>query len=335
MKNYLYYTGIDVSKKTLDYCVLDAATSQVVLHGKIANDITGISKLFDTFSKRGMDITRMFFCFENTGVYSLGLHIYFSEHDLDCSEVPALEIKRSRGLRRGKSDTVDAKDIALYSIRNRDKLKISRVPSKEIMSLKILLSEREKTVEAIKSFCMGKENVGFVQEEVLEIWQEGNKNIIEELRRYLHEIEQKMEDVIKQTEELSRQQELLMSIPGIGKTIAVYVIIATRGFTSFSNARKFACYAGVAPFEYSSGASVRGKTRVSPLADKKIKALLHLAAINAIRSDKELKDYYQRKKKEGKHSLLVLNNVKFKLIGRIFAVVNRDAKFVNTLKFSA
>lgn len=67
----------------------------------------------------------------------------------------------------------DAKDIALYSIRNKDKLKISRVPSKGIRFLKILLSEREKTVEAIKSFSMGKENVGFVQENVLEIWTEG------------------------------------------------------------------------------------------------------------------------------------------------------------------
>ena len=162
-----------------------------------------------------------------------------------------------------------------------------------------------------------------------------NKNIIEELRRYLREIEKKMDSVVKQTEQLNRQQELLMSIPGIGQTIAVYLIIATKGFALFCNSGKFACYAGVAPFEYTSGTTVRGKTRVSPLVDKKIKAMLHLAAINAIRTDKELKDYYQRKKKEGKYSLLVLNNVKFKLIERIFAAVNRNTEFVNTIKFSA
>ncbi|WP_420188100.1 hypothetical protein M1B74_07870 [Bacteroides pyogenes] len=88
-------------------------------------------------------------------------------------------------------------------------------------------------------------------------------------------------------------------------------------------------------FEYTSGTTVKGKARVNPLADKKIKAMLHLTAINAIRTDKELKGYYQRKKKEGKHSLLVLNNVKFKLIGRIFATVNKNTKFVNTIKFPA
>ena len=88
------------------------------------------------------------------------------------------------------------------------------------------------------------------------------------------------------------------------------MIIATKGFTSFQNARQFACYAGIAPFEYSSGTSIRSKTRVSHLADKKMKSLLHMASLNAVRFDAEIKAYYERKKEEGKHTMLVLNNVK-------------------------
>ena len=62
-----------------------------------------------------------------------------------------------------------------------------------------------------------------------------------------------------------------------------------------------------------------GMHRVSSFADKKLKSLLHVA----IKYDPELRNYYQRKKEEDKHSMLVLKNIKCKLVGRIFAVIKR------------
>ena len=125
------------------------------------------------------------------------------------------------------------------------------------------------------------------------------------------------------------------SIPGIGRVTALYLITITQVFARFANGRKFACFAGVAPFEYRSGSSIRGKTKVSPLANKKIKSLLHMASLSAVRYDPELRLYYKRKKEEGKHSMLVLNNIKFKLIQRAFAVINRQTPYVVTSKFAA
>ena len=104
-------------------------------------------------------------------------------------------------------------------------------------------------------------------------------------------------------------------------------------FIVFKDWRKFACYSGIAPFEYSSGSSVRARTKVNHFADKKIKSLLHLVALNAIKYDNELKEYYQRKRNEGKHTLLVLNNIKCKIVSRAFAVISRESPFVNTYKF--
>ena len=335
MKNYLYYTGIDVSKKTLDYCVVNAVSSEVVLQEKTENSVKGMDSMLCRMKAEKINLDELFFCFENTGVYSAPLSFFLSQRRKDYVEVAALEIKKSKGITRGKNDTTDARDIAFYGLRNRDKLELSRIPSKEIITLKVLLSEREKTVEAIKSFSMSKENVGFLPDEVSLLWIEGNHKMIKQLKEYLSELDIKIETIITGSLELNTQKELLMSIPGIGKTIAVYMIIATRGFTSFKNSRKFACYAGVAPFEYSSGTSIRGRTKVSPFADKKMKSLLHMAALNAIRCDAELKTYYERKKMEGKHTLLILNNVKCKLIGRAFAVINRKSEFVNIYKFSA
>ena len=99
--------------------------------------------------------------------------------------------------------------------------------------------------------------------------------------------------------------------------------------------RKLACYAGVAPFPYQSGTNIKGRTKVHPLADKKLKSLLNMCAIVAVRHDKELKAYYERKVEEGKAKMLVINNVRRKLLSRVFVVINRKTPFVNTFKFAA
>ena len=49
---------------------------------------------------------------------------------------------------------------------------------------------------------------------------------------------------------------------------------------------------------------------------------------------RKLKLYYERKKEEGKHSLLALNNVKCKLVSRIFAVIKRETPYVKTHQFA-
>jgi transposase len=94
--------------------------------------------------------------------------------------------------------------------------------------------------------------------------------------------------------------------------------------------KKLACHAGVAPFEYKSGSSVRGRPGVSQHARKRLKSLLHLAAMTAIRLKGELQEYYQRKVREGKNKMLVLNAVRNKLIHRLYAVVKRGEKYDKT-----
>ena len=84
-----------------------------------------------------------------------------------------------------------------------------------------------------------------------------------------------------------------------------------------------------------SGTSIHGRTKVHPLADKKLKSLLNMCAIAAVRFDKELKYYYERKLTEGKNKMLVINNVRCKLLARVFAVINRNTPFINTFKFAS
>ena len=115
---------------------------------------------------------------------------------------------------------------------------------------------------------------------------------------------------------------------------ALMTIAYTENFIGFTNPRSYAVYVGVVPFEYSSGTSIRGRKRVSPIANKELKQELNQAARSAIQWDPELKDYAIRKMTNKCYGI-VLNNVKFKLILRMFAVVKRQAVYVDNYKKAA
>ena len=333
MKNYRTYIGIDVAKLTLDFCLL--TEDQQPEQDQILNTQKSIDNFLKKSNKSGYQMDNTLFVFENTGIYSSLLALVLSENSLDYAQVPALEIKRSLGITRGKSDKVDAKEIAHYAKRNADKITLSVLPELSLQQLKLVFSEREKTVAAIKIFERTKENEMFLSKEVFGSVKTINNQTVKHLKKQLALLDEKIKKLIREDENLYEQQQLLKSIPGIGEVTSVYLLMATKGFTAFENARKFACYSGVAPFEHTSGTSIKGKTRVSHLADKKMKTLLHMVSLTAIKYDPELKEYYSRKKAEGKHTMLVLNNIKCKIVYRIFAVIQRKSNFVNLHKFAA
>jgi transposase len=206
---------------------------------------------------------------------------------------------------------------------------------KSVLQLRLLFTEREKALKSLASFEKTPENKDFMEKEVYDVVASTNNVIIKQLKKTLKSIEEKMHAIIAEDENLKLQYQLVTSIPGIGMQTAVYLLIATKGFDAFDNWRQLACYAGVAPFPNQSGTSLKGKTKVHHLADKKLKSLLNMCALVAVRYDKELKKYYERKVGAGKPKMLVINNVRGKLLARVFAVVNRKTPFVNTQKFAA
>ncbi|OAV72332.1 Transposase IS116/IS110/IS902 family protein [Bacteroidales bacterium Barb6] len=142
--------------------------------------------------------------------------------------------------------------------------------------------------------------------------------------------------MIESDETPYEQHKRLCTVEGIGDKTAVKMIVVTKGFTDFTDARKFCCHAGMAPFSYSSGSSIRSRSRILHRADKSIKALLQRAAlVVATRCRGELHEYYERKVAEGKNRMSVLNAVRAKLVHRMFAVIrnNQDYQkdYVNAL----
>lgn len=334
MKKYLFHVGIDISKSKLDAVILKAENPIDQEHFIVDNNQKGVKSILTLLSKRKIDLSKVLFCFENTGVYTFPLNICLSGQNLDYWIVPAIEIKRSKGISRGKNDKADARDIALYSLRCIDKLHLSNIAEKEILELRLLYTEREKVMKAIRLFQSSEENEGFMPKSILRSVSIINSKTLKSLKQTQKCIEKKISEVIKANTVLNQQIELLKSVPGVGPQTALYLIIATKGFKAFDSWRKFACYAGVAPFEYSSGSSIRGRTKVNHMADKKIKSLLNMCALSAIKYDAQIKEYYEKKKEEGKHTMLVLNNVRCKIISRAFSVIKRQTPFINTHKFA-
>jgi len=138
------------------------------------------------------------------------------------------------------------------------------------------------------------------------------------LETSLAEFNRRIEDLLKEDIQLSRQAEIVMSIPGFGNVVASKIIIATQGFTRLTNPRALACYSGIAPFEHRSGTSIKGKTRVSHLANKDLKKMLHLA----------------RKVGEGKNKMSVINAVRNKLIHILMACIKNNTTYEKNFNHS-
>ncbi|HVA98984.1 MAG TPA: IS110 family transposase [Bacteroidia bacterium] len=335
MKKYLVTVGIDVSKSKLDVRFVFEPANTEHPHIIVANNEKGIKGIISFLKKQKIQPDDALFCFENTGLYSMPLSIYFSKQQLDYWEIPAVEIKRSKGISRGKNDKVDAKDIAFYAVTHGHKLKLSQIPEQDILKLQLLYSEREKLLKAIHAMEASVEATNFLSKEVTNEVMAINKKTVAQLKVSLKKIDAAIIVIVKSNKQLEDCFQLATSVPGVGKQSAIYLIIKTRCFTRFKNWRKLACYAGIAPFEYSSGSSIKGKTKVSHVADKKMKSLLNMAALSAKKYDKEISDYYVRKINEGKNPMLVMNAIRCKILSRVFAVINRQTPFVNTQKFAA
>jgi transposase len=331
-KSYQIFVGIDVSKSKLDYCIVKHNDPGKHQFGVISNTAKAIAAFIKQLKKVAAKDAAILFCLENTGVYSMPLCYWLQQSEKDYWVVPALQIKRSKGIARGKTDRLDAKDIAYYAISHLHQLNLSKLPENDFIELRLLLAEREKIVKAINTFNGAKENKNYLPQKVIKAVLEHSQATLLFLQKQLRKIDQLIKAMVDRNPVFKQQDELLQSIPGIGKQTSVILIAYTQSFSLFKNHRQFACFAGVAPFEYSSGSSVRGKTKVSHLANKKIKTALNMAALSAKKYDPQLKQYFEKKIMEGKNKMLVLNAIRCKIISRAFAVINRNSKYVNTMK---
>lgn len=328
---YKDFIGIDVSKSVIDVVIYSNK-----LHAKFGNDEQGFKKMIEWLEKQiDFGLEEVLFALEHTGLYSLWLSIFLDERKYDFTMISGLAMKRSQGLVRGKSDKADACRIAEYAYEKKKKLRLYQMPSQTILTLKRLFSYRERLVKERAAFLgRNKEYKTFLSKEENSVLFESHQRMITHFNREVQVVEKELDRLIKNDEALHKQYSLINTIKGVGPQTSIMMIVLTNGFTSFPVWRKFATYAGIAPFPNESGTNIK-KTRVSHLANKRIKALLSCCACSSIQFNPEMKQYYQRRIEEGKHKMSTINIIRNKLLSRIFAVVQRQTPYVDTLKYTA
>lgn len=325
--NQSYFIGVDVSKEKLDVCVI-TASNEIILEKIILNKPAKI-KLFLAQLVRRLKIAspQILICCEHTGVYAKPLESICVELGYALWMENPYKIKKASSDIRGKSDKKDALRIANYALRYRDKAILCKSIAPEQNQLRSLLCARETLLLQLTTLRQQLNETKDYDPERHEVLKACYSKLIRSIKKELDVIEQRLDYVISSDSKIQQNVTLLKSIPGIGRQNALNFVIFTNNFTLFNSGKHLACYAGVVPFPNQSGTMIK-RDRVSSFANKKLKKLLHLAAMAAVKVHGELRAYYIRKVAEGKNKMSVLNAVRNKLVQRMFAVVQRQSPYV-------
>ena len=332
MANYNYFIGIDIGKSTNAICVIDTEENRR-LECSIPNTKAGMQTLLDKLNRLpDFNLATALFCMEHTGIYCRPIVGFFYPLEANLWLQSAVHIKHSLGLKRGKTDKADARLIAKYSIRHQADKRLFALTDNDLAVLRQLAQQRDRLMEMTKTFTdlsQDYQAMGLTTE--LKLHQQTSELALVALRKQIALVEKQIDGHIKASSAIKTNMALLMSIPGVGRQTALFMLIFTGNFTRFDDPKKLASYAGVAPFAYESGTSVRGRTAVSQMANMKLKHLLHMAALGAVRSEGEMKQYFERKVASGKRKMSVYNAIRNKLVHRMMAVMARKAPYVAEL----
>ena len=320
-----FFIGIDVSKETIDVsCFNPSQMSGPEYVGEYKNQPCGYRALVKDLRAfcGGIGVGRWLLCCETTGVYDRNLCKWACGKGLFIWRENALQINKSVGVRRGKDDKTDLMVITDYAFRHKDKAVRYELPSPALSALKELYTYRRALVAtrtAVKSrLCSSRlvkdgQASRFICKDL-----EWQINILDDS---IKKCEAKIKEVIAGDEQIRENYLRITSMKGIALVNAVAMIVFSGNFVKVPTANKLACAAGCAPFRKKSGTSIDKRSNVRKLSNRDFKGVMSMAAVQAIRFDKNLHDYAERLRRNGKPEKIIKNNVRNKLIHRAYALV--------------
>lgn len=327
------YLGIDVSKLNFDVSliVLNKGQKQPLVTNKFDNDARGLLCFKTWLDHHGVTFNaHSLLVIENTGIYHRLIWNFCTTHLLPIFIGNGADLKWSFGIARGKNDKVDSMRLCDYAYKNYEDIQPTTGLNKTLITLKDLLSNRSKLLKLKNAI---KQTLGELKVSNDKITQalmvNLNKPALDGLKKSLKQIDTELLKIIKQDQSILTNYNHMLSVPGIGKITAIFIICCTNNFAIKITGKQLANYAGVVPFENTSGTSVKGRSRVHFMSNKDLKSLLTMGALSAIQAYPEFKDYYDRKIKEGKKHLQVLNAIKNKMLLRVASVINLQKDYVN------
>jgi transposase len=148
-------------------------------------------------------------------------------------------------------------------------------------------------------------------------------------------IEEQLAQLDKEIKEIYKElDEFLTTIPGVGDILAPAILAEIGDISNFSSPRKLVAFAGIDPSSNQSGDSRSVNEKTSKRGSPYLRNAIYSAAFVAISNDEHMKDYYYRKKAEGKHHYVALAGVQRKMLQIIWALLTEKrayAPYTSTL----
>ena len=317
MNKDIKYYGIDISKHVFDVCDSSGESSQY------KNNVKGFKQFVKSLRVNSHCVM------EATGYYHYQLAYYLLESSIKVSVENPLSVKRfiQMKLSKVKTDKSDAKMICEYA--QKVEMRLWEGQSKnqiECLQISRLLDLYFKQSTAVKNKIHGEKVLGKPSSLVMKSLQQSKRNI----EKLIKELELRLTEIVK-----SEHQELLTlleSIPGMGRKTSMMLIVLTDGFKRFETAQQLCSYSGLTPTIRQSGSSVRGRSRISKVGNKKLRNLLFMCSFTACEHNKACKQMYDRIVAKGKSKKLALIAICNKLLKQAFAIAKSGLMFDETYK---
>lgn len=288
------YVGIDVSKTNLDIYILPQNKAFTV-----NNDKPGVKKLFKVLPKEVILIV-----LEATGGYEKAVARELEKAKLPISVInprQARDFAKALG-QLAKTDKIDSRILALFAEKIGPSPRLLK--SAKLQALSDLKNRRRQLLDMITMEKNRLEKASLTIKRII-------TKTIKFLQKELNEIDEKLVDAIKEDAELSRKDQLLRSINGVGPVLSA-TLLADLPELGTTTHKKISALVGVAPFNRDSGTFVGGRTIWGGRAS--VRATLYMATLAAIKSNSKLKTFYQHLCKAGKAKKVALIACMHKLL---------------------
>ncbi len=150
---------------------------------------------------------------------------------------------------------------------------------------------------------------------------------IDDLDCRIKKFRKDIQDHIDNDPNLKQQKDLLISIPGIGDKTVATLLSHFSTINKFDGAKKLAAFCGVAPREFQSGSSVKGRGGMSKIGSAQLRKALFLPTMVAIRYNPTIIKMKERLSLQGKAKMVIIGAAMRKLIHVIFGVLKNNAPF--------
>jgi transposase len=324
MTSFKYFVGVDIASTTFTACVGITPWEIVMKPDTFDNHEDGFASFLGRLKEQNLPPDHTVVCMESTGVYGEGLAYFLVASGYSVAVEPPLNIQRKFPVNSSKNDLQDCQHIAEYACRYTDKLSLWKPRDAVLEQVKLLLSTRQQFSTQL---TVHKNSLHAINRKMVssELARKVHADMIQQITKHIKSIDLEIRRLIDSDPTFKAALLLLLSIPGIGLQLAAHLIIMTQYSL---DPRELSAFVGICPYEHQSGTSVYRTPTSRHYGPPAIRKLLYLAACSVSNHRKEFKQYFLRKKAEGKPGKLVINNVQNKLLKIACAVIRTQKPFI-------